>query len=61
VVFHSTALFVAGIYLLVVAAAGYWVRLSGGTWGGTLQVTFVFAALLFLAALALSGSLRGRL
>ena len=61
IVFHSTALFVAGLYLLIVAAAGYWVRLFGGSWGKTLQVALVFAALLFLGALALSESLRARL
>lgn len=58
VVFHSTALFVAGGYLLIVAGAGYWVRYFGGGWGETLQIAFVFAALLCLGALALSGSLR---
>lgn len=61
VVFHSTALLVSGVYLLVVAGAGYWVRLFGGSWGKTLQVAFVFAALLFLGALAFSGTLRSRL
>ena len=61
VVFHSTALVVAGLYLLTVAGAGYWVRLFGGSWGKTLQVAIVFAALLFLGALAFSGSLRARL
>ena len=60
-VFHSTAVLIAGICLLVVAAAGYWVRLFGGSWGATLQIAFVFAALLCLTALALSGSLRARL
>lgn len=58
VVFHSTALFVAGGYLLIVASAGYWVRFFGGGWGETLQIAFVFAALLCLGAFALSGSLR---
>ena len=61
VVFHSTAVLIVGVYLLIVAGAGYWVRYFGGDWGGTLQVTFVFAALLALATLALSGSLRSRL
>jgi putative PEP-CTERM system histidine kinase len=61
IVFHSTALVVAGFYLLTVAGAGYWVRLFGGSWGKTLQVALVFAALLFLGALALSESLRARL
>jgi len=60
-VFHSTALLVSGAYLLVVAGAGYWVRFFGGSWGKTLQVAFVFAALLCLGALALSGTLRSRL
>ena len=60
-VFQSTAVLIAGICLLVVAAAGYWVRLFGGGWGETLQIAFVFASLLCLAALALSGRLRARL
>ncbi len=58
VVLHSTALFVAGAYLMIVAGAGYWVRFFGGGWGETLQVAFVFSALLCLGALVLSGSLR---
>lgn len=60
-IFHSTAVVLAGICLLVVAAAGYWVRRFGGGWGATLQIAFVFAALLCIAAIALSGSLRARL
>lgn len=60
-VFQSTAVFIAGLCLLVVAAAGFWVRQFGGGWGATLQIAFVFAALLSLAALAFSGSLRARL
>ena len=61
VVFHSTAMLLAGIYLLIVAAAGYWVRFFGGGWGETLEIAFVFSALLCLAALVLSGALRSRL
>jgi putative PEP-CTERM system histidine kinase len=60
-VFQSTAVVIAGICLLVVAAAGYWVRRFGGGWGATLQIAFVFAAILCVAALLLSGSLRARL
>ena len=60
-VFHSTAVFIAGGCLLIVAAAGYWVRLFGGGWGETLQIAFVFAALLCIAVLVLSGTLRSRL
>ncbi|MCC6609946.1 MAG: PEP-CTERM system histidine kinase PrsK [Burkholderiales bacterium] len=61
VVFHSTALLISGVYLLGVAAAGYWVRYFGGTWGTTVQVAFLFAALLTLGALLSSGSMRARL
>ena len=60
-VFHSTALLMSGLYLLSIAAAGYYVRYFGGSWGGALQVAFLFAALLLLGALAFSGSLRARL
>lgn len=61
VVFHSTALLAAGVYLLTVAAAGYYVRYFGGTWGRTMQVGFLFAALLTLAFLFSSGTVRSQL
>ncbi|MFL6570726.1 MAG: XrtA/PEP-CTERM system histidine kinase PrsK [Burkholderiales bacterium] len=61
VVFHSTAFLSCGLYLLAVAAAGYYVRYFGGSWGKTLQVGFIFAALLVLAGLFSSGTLRSRL
>ena len=60
-VFHSTTVLIAGICLLMVAAAGYWVRIFGGGWGETLQIAFVFAALLSLTAFALSARVRARL
>lgn len=61
IVFHSTAISIAGICLLLVAGAGYWVRAFGGGWGETLQIAFVFAALLCLTTLAVSGRLRATL
>ncbi len=61
VVFHSTAIFVSGIYLLAVAAAGYYVRYFGGSWGKTFQVGFIFAAALLLGWLFSSGTLRSKL
>ena len=61
VVYQSTALLMTGIYLLIVASAAYWVHFFGGDWGGTLRVALVFASLLGLAALMLSGSLRAHL
>jgi putative PEP-CTERM system histidine kinase len=61
VVFHTTALFGAGLYLLVMAAAGYYIRLFGGSWGGLLQIAFLFGAVVILLSVMFSGALRARL
>jgi putative PEP-CTERM system histidine kinase len=61
VVFHSTALLACGVYLLTVAAAGYFVRFFGGSWGRTLQIGFIFAAMVLLGWLFASGTLRSKL
>jgi len=61
VLFHSTAFLASGIYLLAVAAAGYYVRYFGGSWGKTFQVGFIFAAVLLLGWLFSSGALRAKL
>ena len=60
-VFHSTSLLAAGIYLLLMAGAGYYLRLFGGEWGTIVQTVFVFAAGLVLVLLMFSGTLRARL
>nr|AEQ20441.1 putative PEP-CTERM system histidine kinase [uncultured bacterium CSL132] len=61
ILFHSTAMLGAAVYLLGMAAAGYYVRYVGGTWGGVLQVTFLFGAVLLLFVMMFSGTLRARL
>jgi putative PEP-CTERM system histidine kinase len=61
VVFHSLALVASGIYLLAMAAAGYYVRYFGGDWGKTVQAVLLFGALLVLAVVAFSGTARSRL
>jgi putative PEP-CTERM system histidine kinase len=58
---HSATLLIVGTYLLFMAAAGYYVRFFGGEWGRALQMALLFAALLVLAALTFSGSMRARL
>jgi putative PEP-CTERM system histidine kinase len=58
---YSTTLVLSGGYLLLVAAAGYWVRWFGGDWGGALQVALLAAAAVGFAALTFSGSVRARL
>ena len=61
VVFHVTAVFAAGAYLLLMAAAGYYVKVYGGTWGGALRIVFFCLALVVLISLIASTQLRSRL
>ncbi len=60
-VFGSLALLLSGIYLLAIASVGYVVRAAGGDWGRAFQLTFLFAAVLLLAFLFFSGTIRSRL
>lgn len=59
-VFHSTALFGAGIYMLLMALSGYYIKLYGGEWGTVLQIIFLVGAFMLLGALLFSGRLRAR-
>ena len=61
VVFYSTSAVFVGVYLLLMAAGGYWVRLHGGAWGRVAQLVFVAAAAVVLIAVMGSGTLRRRL
>ncbi|MFZ0788865.1 MAG: XrtA/PEP-CTERM system histidine kinase PrsK [Chromatiaceae bacterium] len=61
VVFRSTALFAAGIYLFVMSLAGYYIRYYGGEWSSIIQTVFLFGAGLVLVMLLYSGALRSRL
>lgn len=61
VVFHSASLATAGIFLLAVAAAGYWVRYFGGEWGRALQALLLVGALLGVGVVLFSGSFRARM
>jgi putative PEP-CTERM system histidine kinase len=60
-VFHTATLLAAGAYLLLMAAAGYYIKTYGGEWGGALQVIFLFGAAVVLLALLFSGQVRARL
>jgi putative PEP-CTERM system histidine kinase len=57
----SAALVTSGIYLAAVAAAGYYVRYFGGTWGRALEMVLVVGALLLLGLVGLSGTFRAKL
>ncbi len=61
VVFHTVTLAGAGVYLLVMAAAGYYIRQYGGSWGTAAQATFLAFALLLLGVLLFSGQMRAKL
>ncbi len=60
IVFHTAALMGAGLYLLVMAAAGYYIRLYGGTWGTAVQVIFLFGSAVILLIAIASGQVRAR-
>ena len=60
VVFHSATLLGAGVYLLAMAGAGFYLREVGGEWGLVLQAIFLFAAVLLLILVVSSGSIRAK-
>jgi len=59
--FHSAALMGAGLYLMLMAAAGYYIRYAGGEWGAILQTIFLFGSALILLLAVFSGSVRAKL
>ncbi|MHB1514324.1 MAG: XrtA/PEP-CTERM system histidine kinase PrsK [Acidiferrobacteraceae bacterium] len=61
VVFRTSALLGAAIYLFAMGAGGYYVRHDGGTWGVIAQTIFLFGAGLLLLILLFSTPLRAQL
>jgi putative PEP-CTERM system histidine kinase len=59
-VLHSTTLFSAGLYMLLMALVGYYIKIYGGEWGSVLQIAFLFGAVVVLVALLFSGQFRAR-
>lgn len=60
-VFHSTAFVAAGIYLVLMSLAGYYIRDFGGEWSSAIQAVFLFGAALVLIVLLFSGYFRSRI
>ncbi len=58
VIFHSTVLLGAGLYLLIMSLAGYYIKIYGGNWGAIAQVSFIFLAIIFLLIFFVSGKIR---
>ena len=61
VAFHSAALLGSGIYLLIMAAGGYYLSYYGGTWGAAAQIIFLFGAGVLLLVILFSGRFRATL
>jgi putative PEP-CTERM system histidine kinase len=59
--FHTTTLILAGIYLLFLSAGGYYIQVFGGTWGEALRVFFVAGGCLLLIILISSPVIRARI
>jgi putative PEP-CTERM system histidine kinase len=61
VVFYTTSMSVAGVFLAFIAIGGYYVQIYGGQWGRVLQITVLFIALTALVTLFVSTTMRARL
>ncbi len=58
VVFYSSMLMISGLYLLVMAFAGYIINYIGGAWGSNLSIIFIVLGSIVLAALLMTEKLR---
>ncbi len=61
VVFYSSMLMMAGIYLLVMSFAGYVINYLGGEWGSVVSIGFLILSGLVLVTLLITESLRRKL
>ncbi len=61
VVFYSSSLFAATIYIVATVAGGYYVRFYGGSWGRVAEITLICSAGMMLLLIAFSGQARSRL
>ncbi|MGI5308939.1 XrtA/PEP-CTERM system histidine kinase PrsK [Rheinheimera sp. WS51] len=61
IVLQSSLVFAAGVYLLLIAIAGFYIRYIGGEWSHLIQATFLVLGFAMLAVLLLSGAVRRKL
>lgn len=61
IVFYTTSLTTAGFFLALMAAGGYYIKHYGGDWGTILQTVLIFTALMLVAIVFISESVRTRL
>ncbi|TWX71057.1 PEP-CTERM system histidine kinase PrsK [Colwellia demingiae] len=57
-VFYSSMLLISGVYLLLLAIAGYVINYFGGAWGDVISVAFIILGGCVLAALLITDRLR---
>lgn len=60
IVLNTTVILGGGLYLLVVAGAGYYLREFGGNWGEISQILLFSLAAVLLATVLFSGQLRAQ-
>ncbi len=58
IVVHTTVLFGAGLYMILMSLAGYYIKNFGGSWGAIVQTFFIFLAVILLLILFASGTIR---
>ncbi|MFA7554467.1 MAG: XrtA/PEP-CTERM system histidine kinase PrsK [Spongiibacteraceae bacterium] len=61
VVFYTTSISAAGIFLALISFGGYYVQIYGGRWGNVVQVVGLFTAAILISFLFLSQSSRSTL
>lgn len=61
VVFHTGTLAISGVYLLLMATAGYYIKTTGGEWGSLLQTIFFIGSILAFFILIMSRQMRAKL
>lgn len=61
IVLHTTTIVGSGLYLLLMAAAGYYLQQFGGNWGGIAKIAFFTIALVFLVVVLFSVQIRRKL
>lgn len=61
IAFYTTSLIGVGLLITSLSLGGYYVRLYGGNWGTVIYSFILVAAVLFIATVFISSSLRSRL
>lgn len=61
IMLRSAALLGSAIYLLAMASSAYYLRYFGGAWGPVMQLAYLVGAVLVLAGVLFSGTLRANL